>query len=182
MDDYLYNRIQKTIEDVSVIPEDSLRQYYEEHQAEYVTPKKIHLSEIALGDEIQANKVREMLLRDTPFEKLAKSYSVRKWSAEKSGEIGIYSESELGVYADRLMNLKVNEWTGPILMNNQYLIFKCLSKLPEKRQNYDEARPSIIAALQPEWKARNRQNLIKEIRISTKVIAFPEKLKEIHMN
>ncbi len=181
-DDYLFLRMQNTISEDVVIPEDSLKTYYKKHKDRYVTPPRIHLSEIVLDSELKANEVKNLLLQNISFNNLAKVYSVRKWSAENSGEIGIYTEAELGIYADRLMMLEEGQWTGPVEMNNQYIYFKCLNKLPERHQSYEEALRLIQKDLKPIWLNQVKQTALREIRSSVELVTYPEKLKLIQMN
>jgi parvulin-like peptidyl-prolyl isomerase len=182
MDDYLLQRMQKTISAGTVIPEDSLRSYYTRHHEQYVSPPRIHLSEIVLDDEATAGKVKDLLIQNTPFEQLVHSYSVRRGSVEQNGEIGIYTRQELGIHADRLMQLAEGQWTGPIRINEQYLFFKCLNRTAGHDQSYAEARSLIQKGLQPLWEEQQRQIFLRKIHSAIKPVTYPEKLKSIQLN
>lgn len=182
MEDYLYQRVQKTISAETEIPEDSLRSYYMTHEVQYTSPPRIHLSEIVLENEFKANEVKKLLLKNLPFDSLAKTYSMRRWSAEKNGEIGIYTEQELGVYAHRLMSLAEGDWTGPVRINQQYIFFKCLNKIPGYHQSYTEARPLIQKGLRPIWQNQRQQDFLQEARSHINLVMYPEKLKLIQLN
>jgi hypothetical protein len=80
------------------------------------------------------------------------------------------------------MMLEEGQWTGPVEMNNQYIYFKCLNKLPERHQSYEEALRLIQKDLKPIWLNQVKQTALREIRSSVELVTYPEKLKLIQMN
>jgi len=51
LDDYLLKRMEKTLSESTIIPEDTLRKYFQQNQHKFSIPPKIHLSEIVLEKE-----------------------------------------------------------------------------------------------------------------------------------
>ena len=181
-DDYLYQRMIDTITDEVIIPEDTLLAYYQKHKNQFVIPPKIRLSEIVLNNEKKADEVKQMLFKDSAFDDLIEKYSVREWSAENNGDIGSFRSEELGIYTDRIMSLEIDQWTGPVKMNDKYVFFKCTGKFAAKAQTFDEACPAIVKNIKPIWKNTFKEKTLDEIRSHTRVVTFPEKLKTIRLN
>ena len=181
MDDYLLKRIESEVAQSTNIPDDTLRAYFDENSKDFITPPKIHLYEIALRDELLAKEIYEKLKKNKSFRKLAKKYSVRQWSAEKDGDLGEFTFTELGKYAEQLFALKDEQFTRPLLMDSLFVIFKCVGKTPQRAQSYQGVKPQIIKILAPFWQKKVRQEAISTIHRKYDVEIFPEKLKSIEL-
>ena len=182
LDDYLLKRMEQTIHESMNMPEDSLQKYYQLNPDKFVIPPKIHLREIVLNNESDAAEVKNRLMNGMSFEKLAKEYSIRRWSADNDGDIGAFTREDLSQYADRLFPLKRNEWTGPVKMDTLDVFFKCVDKYPVQTLSFQEARPQIEESLKPIWQRKARQRLLDSLRTQVKIVTFPEKLKSIRLD
>ncbi|MBN2011670.1 peptidylprolyl isomerase [candidate division KSB1 bacterium] len=176
LDDYLLTQMQQVIAEQTVIPEDTLRKYYQQNPEKFAIPPRIHLCELAVENENFAGAIISRLSQHESFEQLVRSFSVRRYSAENGGDIGEFSYNDLDAYADKIFPMKIGEWTGPILINNQYAFFKCVGKSAKQLRAYDEARPMLENGLRPMWEKKTRKALVDSIRGTVKVRTFPEKL------
>ncbi len=182
MDDYLLKRMEQTVFETTIIPEDTLRTFFQQNQDQFSIPPKIHLSEIVLEKEAKTNEIKNQLLNNESFEKLAREHSVRRWSADKDGDIGTFTYKELDSYADRLFPLEVGQWVGPIKIGSQYAFFKCIGKYPKRVQSFDEARSEIEKGFRLIWQKKRKQDMLEEIRTHVKIVTYPKKLKSIRLN
>ncbi|MDZ7290590.1 MAG: peptidylprolyl isomerase [candidate division KSB1 bacterium] len=182
MDEYLLKRMEETISSGILIPDDTLRTYFQQHRNQFQIPPKIHLREIVLSDEAKAAAIKKQLLNNASFEQLAKAHSVRRWSAENDGNLGSFTYQELGKYADRIFPLEVGQWVGPIKMDTLYAFFKCAGKDAERARTFDEARSEIEKILKPIWRKKAKQDLLNNIRQQVKVVTYPERLQSIQLN
>ena len=177
MDEYLLKRMEETISHGTIIPEDTLRSYFERRKDQFLLPAKIRLREIVLDHETNAGAIKKQLTNNASFEELAREHSVRRGSAEHDGEIGEFTHQELGRYAELIFPLEIGQWVGPIKMNMQYAFFKCAAKEAGRAQTFAEASLEIEKILKPIWLKRTRQDFLKNIRRHVKVVTYPEKLK-----
>ena len=182
LDDYLLKRMEKTLSESTIIPEDTLRKYFQQNQHKFSIPPKIHLSEIVLEKEANTNEIKNQLLNNESFEKLAREHSVRRWSADKDGDIGTFTYKELGSYADRLFPLEIGQWVGPIKIGSQYAFFKCIAKYPKRVPGFDEARSEIEKGFRPIWQKKTKQDMLEAIRTHVKIVTYTEKLNSIRLN
>ena len=182
MDDYLLRRMEQKISDEIVIPEDSLRTYYQENTDRFMTPPKIHLSEIVCDREDKASQIKKSLLNHQSFETLAKEHSVRRWSGEQNGDIGFFTSQELGPYAENLFSLEKDQWTGPIQLESRWVFFKCIGKASSKARTYEESREDVDRILKPLWKRKVKQGFVKSIQKHVNTMRYPEKIKTIPLN
>jgi parvulin-like peptidyl-prolyl isomerase len=182
MDDFLLKHMDKIITETTLIPEDTLRLYFTQHEDQYLTPEKIQLSEIALRSSSQAKEIKKILAEGKEsFAEIARKYSIRKWSAENGGDIGAFSYAELGSYAGQIFPLEVGQWLGPVKMDSLEVFIKSTAKYPKQLKTYQLARPEIIAALKPVWRNKSKQDLLASIRARVKVVTYPKKLKTVRL-
>jgi len=182
LDEYLYKRMEHTVFETIVVPEDTLRIYYYQNQDKYFIPPKIHLSEIVVDNALKAEEIKSILLKKESFGKIAQERSVRKWSAENEGDIGTFTYKELDSYADRLWPLEFGQWIGPIKIDSQYAFFKCFAKYPKRTQSFDEARSEIEKYFRLIWYEEKKQDILRSIRTQIKIVAYPERLESFHIN
>jgi parvulin-like peptidyl-prolyl isomerase len=179
MDDYLLERINRDITEATVIPEDTLRAYFQENRGSFIIPPKVKLREIVLDDKLIAQKVLEQLQTGGSFEDLGQQYSIRSSITEYPGDIGAFTYQELEPYGEVIFSLEIGDWTGPIMFGSQFGFYKCVGKTPRQVQNFSEARPAIEKALRPVYMSHIRQELLSDIRQRIKVETFPNRLRTI---
>ncbi|MFQ5706507.1 MAG: peptidylprolyl isomerase [bacterium] len=182
LDGFLLERMEETLKGEMVIPEDSLRSYYNEDPKRFATPPEINLREIVLDDETKATLVADKLEHGESFAELAKKYSVRKWSAEKGGELGFLTPQYLGRWAQTAFLLKVGERAGPLKMDSMIVFLQCIAKRSAKIRSFDTVRDEVERTVRYLAWADYRRSKIKEIRQSMELVkVFPQRLKEIKL-
>jgi len=179
---YLINRMESTIYHDFVIPEDSLLAYFNSARENFSIPPKIKLSEIVVNNSKDASRVEELLKSGSEFGGIAKKYSVRRWSAEKGGELGYLTSPELGKWASKVFSIKEGKWIGPLEIDSLYVFLKCLDKIPPKSRNFDEAKLDVESAVRAMMWEKIRNQTISDIRKNMHVQSFPEKLRNIKLN
>ncbi len=181
-DIFLLERMEKNLRREMQIPTDSLRSYYKKEPQRFTAPGEVNLREIVLRDPAQAEQVAVKLKRGVAFSELAKKFSIRHWSAERGGELGYLKPEDFGQWADKVFSMKMGERVGPVQMDSMYVFLECIGKRPERFRSFDEARSDVEQALRTMgWDAFRRQK-IDEIRKTTRVAVFPERLITIRLN
>jgi peptidyl-prolyl cis-trans isomerase C len=71
--------------------EDEIREYYNMHLEEFMTPRELHLQEIEVESSQQALLIAEQLRSGADFGTLAAKYTVRAGLKEKKGDLGMIS-------------------------------------------------------------------------------------------
>lgn len=182
-DTYLLTRMEAGLKDEMVIPEDSLRHYFDANPQAFALPPEIHLREIVLRDPNTATVVEKKLHRGAPFAELAKKYSVRRWSAEQGGELGYLTPQDLGKWAPKIFAMQVGDIAGPVQMDSMVVFLKCEGKKRARARTFAEAREDVEATVRYLAWDDYRQRRIREIKRSLAgVQTFPEKLKKIRLH
>ena len=183
MDDYLYDRMMADLKRELVVPEDSLRRYYEADPSRFAAPPQIRLREIVLRDADAAGETARALAQGADFAELARRVSVRRWSAERDGDLGFLTPQDLGRWADRLFRLRVGERTEPLLMDSLYVILECTARKPERVRPFEEVRPQVVEALKFTWWDEYYAGRVASFRRKAgRLAVYPEKLKTIRLN
>jgi parvulin-like peptidyl-prolyl isomerase len=176
---YLLKRMEETLRAEIEIPEDSLRSYYNEDPQRFAAPPEINLREIVLRDKHEADRVAAKLKKGIAFAALAKKHSVRRWSAEKGGELGYLTPRDLGKWATLAFSLKVGERVGPVPMDSMYVLLECLDKHPAKIPPFEDAREEVEKALRVMAWDKVRRKKVEEIRRTVPVKTFPGRLRTL---
>ena len=78
-----------------MLNEDEIREYYNSHLEEFMTPRELHLQEIEVDSSQQAVRIAEQLSAGADFGTLAAKYTVRIGFKEKKGDLGLVQPGEL---------------------------------------------------------------------------------------
>jgi parvulin-like peptidyl-prolyl isomerase len=181
-DTWLLERVEKQVNKEFVIPEDSLKKYFDEDPNIFAEPARIRLKEIVLYGEKKVEKITTSLKDGVSFSSLAVKHSVNQESAEKGGDLGFLQAQHLGLRAKEILAMNIGDWAGPFEMNSYIVFLKCVDKIPAQLRNYAQARLEIEATVRSLWQDRIRENKVTEIKAATTVASFPEKLRTIKIN
>lgn len=163
-DRFLLEKMKSLLTDSVRVPRDSLRQEYDAQPQNYVQPGMVKLREITVAAREQADYILQQVKRGADFAELAKRYSIRKWSAERGGEVGYVMKGDLGTLGDEIFKLKPGEIGGPYQQNEYFLIVQVLDAMPSRQKTFEEARLEIEETLLPVYRQRELQKQLREFR------------------
>ena len=147
-------RRQKLIGDLStdlpVPSDDDIRTYYEQHPNEFKSGEEVHVRQILVHDEAQANAILQKLKQGASFEELSSAMSLAP-NAKKGGDIGYISRDELPkMFEDEIFTLKPGEVSGIIRTDSSFHIFKVDDRRPPGVIDLNTAAPVIRERLKEE--------------------------------
>ncbi len=181
-DAWLLGRVRKDVSKEFIIPEDSLKKYFDEAPEIFAEPAKIRLQEIVLRGNEKVEMITSYLKEGVSFSTLAKQHSVNNESAEKGGDLGFLEARQLGPKAKVILAMNIGEWTGPFEMNSYIVFLKCTDKILSQPRNYAQAQLEVEETVRSLWRNRILEDKVKEISATTTVASFPEKLRTIKIN
>lgn len=181
-DTALLERIEEALYNEFAIPEDTLRQYYEQDPTLFEEPPKVQLQEIVLSDKQKVKFIATQLKQGASFAELAKQYSENRRSAEKGGDLGYLTPNDLGKWTKQLLSMNIGEWIGPLELNSTYTFLKCVDKIPSKARTFEAAKTDVEQTVRNLLWDRVRQEKIEAVRATVAVTSFTEKLMEIRVN
>jgi parvulin-like peptidyl-prolyl isomerase len=161
---FLIEKMKRLLTDSVRVPEDSLRQAYASQRQNYVYPAMVKLREIMAADQRQISHLWREAKRGRDFAELARRYSLRKWSAERGGEVGYVTKGDLGELAEEIFKLKPGEIGGPYRQQEYFFIVQVLGVNPARQKTFAEARPEIEENLLPLCRQRELQKRLQALR------------------
>ncbi|WP_243388437.1 peptidyl-prolyl cis-trans isomerase [Bacillus kexueae] len=151
-DDQLKDQIRYSIlleelltKDVEV-PEEEMKQFYEENKGFYEIRKSYLLSHIVVNSEGDAKQIIEELKGGSSFEALAAEKSIDNLTASNGGELG-YVEVESSFvppqYLEEAEKLSVGEWSNVIQVDDEFVVVYVEDILEGVTFTYDEVKNQI---------------------------------------
>ncbi len=136
------------------VPDSILRIYYEEHKDEFRSPRRLAVSEILVAGEDEALELKGRLLQGEDFAGLARAYSLRRWSAEQGGRMGLADWQRFGLLRGKLWKAPLNRVVGPWQVRGMYGLFKVTRRLEPQQQPFDAVKDELIQKYKKdyEWK------------------------------
>lgn len=130
------------------VDEADLRQFYDANPDSFVDPEAYHILEVLVHDEPSAIRIIREAQAGTPFDQLAKKYTVRSGYKNNGGDLGWVSRDAFPDLATTAATLKPGEVGGPVPGVNQYSAIKLLEVRPPVMRKYDDVKRDIFMKLQ----------------------------------
>ncbi|HVO73708.1 MAG TPA: peptidylprolyl isomerase [Ignavibacteriaceae bacterium] len=154
----------REIVDNSQVSDSEALEFYRKNVDLFSREKELNVQEIILQDPDSSQVIIKRLKHGEEFGRLAKEYSIRKWSAENGGEMGFAPVSKFGMLKDTLWNSEIGSLVGPIKVQDYYGIFKVLGKINQKPFEFSEIKEKVVSAVRLEKRKPVMENYLKEIQ------------------
>ncbi|MFQ3573907.1 MAG: peptidyl-prolyl cis-trans isomerase [Thermodesulfovibrionales bacterium] len=107
--------LEEEMKKISKPTDEELREYYDKHKEEFMTPTHVRLSQIVVKDQQSARKVIEQLQKGEDFAKIAREISVDKNTAKGGGDMGLFKKGDLNKeLEDIAFRMKKGDVSNPI--------------------------------------------------------------------
>ena len=169
--------IEREILDKVDVNDEEISEYYEENKVSFTEKEQIHLYNILLESEEEAQDILEQLKAGGDFSEITKEKSTGP-SAAQGGDLGyltkgtIIPEIEEVVFA-----LEVEELSEVVKTDFGFHILKITEKKPETVKALEEVKEEIIQTLLPTKQKEAFDNLLEELKGKVE-IEINEKLLE----
>jgi peptidyl-prolyl cis-trans isomerase C len=152
----IQNFIQKTIVPEAVVPEETVREAYDQNPQNFVTPEEVKASHIlinsAQGDAQEkkddalkkAQEITALARKDgADFAALAREYSEGP-SAPSGGDLGFFTRGRMvKPFEDKAFSMKVNEISDPVLTQFGYHVIKVTGRKESSTLSFDEVKENL---------------------------------------
>ncbi|MBM4171966.1 MAG: hypothetical protein FJ214_08880 [Ignavibacteria bacterium] len=152
------------------IQDDLVYQYYLNNPQLFMSTTKINVQEIILDDEGLADSLSVLIKNGNDFGMLAKEFSIRKWSAENNGVIGLDDINKFGILKEQFQNLKINEVIGPLRIEDYFGIFKLIGKIDSQPLKYELVKNEAKRLLKKEKSKEIMSNYLDNLKKNVNVI------------
>ena len=160
------------------VTSEEVEKYYNEHQYEYDTPKKVRALQIMVETRAEADMVMELIVGGEDFSELAKTYSISPDSA-KGGDLGYFSIDEMPPDFEIVFDMKPEEISSVVESPYGFHIFKVIDIREAKDMTLSEAREDIEGKLKGMKIEEQYGKWFNEIMSQTKIEIDPAVLEKI---
>ena len=165
----------------SAVTEDKIKEFYQIHKDDFVTPLKLRASHIMVDTEAEANEVLQKLKEGGDFAQLAKQYS-KDPSKERGGDIGYFIKGQLMPELEEIcFKLQLEQTSDIIKTKLGYHIIKLTDRIEPRTVELSEVRDAIEKELKDSAQQRMLDELVKNLR-SKAHVKINEKLMESEPN
>lgn len=164
---YLMTRWMKTVEE-SVeqegVSEEELLTEFERNRDSHVVAPEVRVKEVLVRDRKTAEAVISEIRAGLDFSAAAKRWSIRRWAAERGGDLGFGTRSAFATMAEKLFDAKIGRVIGPERVDPYYGIFMVTEKREGRRKSFEEAREQIVSELLSQKKKLAAEAGLEELR------------------
>jgi peptidyl-prolyl cis-trans isomerase C len=169
------------------VPPADVEKYYREHQAEFVRPEEVRVSQILVHDAAAARRIAAVAKAGRndvkSFRDLVERYSEDPDSKPRAGDLTFFDrkttrEPKALVEAAFAM-AQVNDVAGPIASDKGFHILKLTDRRPEMTRSLAEAKVDIQKRLLDQMRAQRKRELAEEARKSIHVEIYEQELAKV---
>jgi len=153
--------------------EAGLRQYYEENIDEFTTPAKIHVHEILLSDELQANQLAKDIKSLGQFKAKAAELTERPGKRGREGDLGFIEQKWYPEIFEVAEKTPVGGIGGPVMTGGKYAIFYVVERIEPEIKAFLDVKRTVNDKLTKQAKNQAIQAWIDE-RLKTVEVEVDE--------
>ena len=137
------------------ITDEEIQSYYDKHPERYEKPAEVHVKEILVKTEEEANDILKQLKKGANFEKLAGEKTIRTYVKGSGGDLGSFPRARYPELFDAAFQMKEGEFKGPIkIMDRQlgesYAVIKLLEKKEASKAPLEEVKDQVTTQARSE--------------------------------
>jgi len=169
--------LQREILDKVDVNDEEVSEYYEQNKDSFTEKEQIHLYNILLESEEEAQDILEQLKTGGDFIEIAKEKSTGP-SAAQGGDLGYLSKGSLIPEIEEVIfALEVGGLSGVVKTDFGFHILKITEKKPETVKALEEVKEDIIQTLLPTKQKEAFDNLLEELKGKVEIEINEEALK-----
>lgn len=169
--------IEREILDKVKVSDEDAAKYYEENKDNFIVKEQVHLFNILVETEEEAQDILEQLKAGGDFSEIAKEKSTGP-SAAQGGDLGYLTKGTIVTeIEDVVFTLEVGEISDVIKIEFGFHILKVLNKKPEIIKPIEEVKEDIIQILLPIKQKEAFENLLEELKSKVEIQINEEALE-----
>jgi parvulin-like peptidyl-prolyl isomerase len=156
----ILDMIEARVKNKIVINPREVTEFYEQHAGELVMPESRSVDALAIKEESQIEKIKELIAEGMDFDKISAVYNteINKLGVVRRGQLKKEIE-------DAVFNLDAAAVSQPLELNGQYFIFRVEQVMTARNYTLAEAQEAIYSRLY-------------ELKIKERLVQWLAELKE----
>jgi peptidyl-prolyl cis-trans isomerase C len=169
--------IEREILDKVDVNDEEALEYYEQNKDSFTEKEQVHLYNILLENEEEAQNILDQLTAGADFSEMAIEKSTGP-SAAQGGDLGYVSAGTIIPEIEEVIfALEVDELSGVVKSDFGFHILKITDKKPETIKTFEEVKEDIIQTLLPTKQKEAFDNLLEELKGKVEIEINEEALK-----
>ncbi len=149
------------------VPALEVKRYYQANTTEFEKPEQVHVRQIVVTTDSEAQKLLELLQAGTDFRQLAREKSTAP-EAGRGGDLGYFAMGEMPAEFNVVFGMQKGGLSGVVKSPYGYHIFKLEDRRKAGRISLEEAYKEIAERLRKEKEDKRYKAWLKELRSHTK--------------
>lgn len=168
------------VADVEVTPEE-MRRYYEEHQQAYHRPPRLHLKQITVETEEEAQQLAGMLREGADLGWLARQHSIDGY-AQAGGERGWVTAGRSGLAMDEaLLEAETGALLGPVPDPRGFVLIQVAAREEQGIYAFEEISGNVHKALRDQKSQLAIHRFIETARSRSEITVHREVLESLRI-
>ncbi|MBI4667550.1 MAG: peptidylprolyl isomerase [Nitrospinae bacterium] len=168
--------IKQEVDDKISLDEAEIKEFFNQNSDDFKWPERARVYQILAQTEPEAVEIRNELLRNADFAKMAKERS-QSPDAEKGGDLGYYSRGQLPPeFESAVFGLKEGEISEVIKSTYGYHIFKVAKREKPRAMSYAESRERAMDMIKSLKRGEEFANWLANVKKNAQVTVYPEAL------
>lgn len=131
----------------TAIDDEGLFREFQARPELHTLPPQVNVAEVLVRTKEEAEGIATRARGGAVFSELAKTNSIRRWAAERGGELGFGGAQEFGPLATRFLAAPVGAIIGPESVDPYFGVFKVIAKRAGEPRSFDDAKEEIRSLL-----------------------------------
>ena len=159
------------------VPAAEVRRYYQANIVEFDKPEQVHVRQIVVTTDSEAQKLLELLHAGADFRQLAREKSTAP-EAERGGDLGYFAMGDMPAEFNVVFGLQKGGLSGIVKSPYGYHLFKLEDRRKAGRISVEEASREIEDRIRKEKEDRRYKAWLRELRARTKFMVNYQPLIE----
>ena len=152
------------------LPDSLVKVFYEENKEYFSTQDELNIREILVTEKSIADSLFAVISANRNlFPKLARKFSIRKYTAENGGELGWAPVTKFGMLRKTFVNANVGDLIPPKKIGSVYGIFEILGKRKGKVIPYDDVKTKAKQAAKFYYRKEIFKEYVQKIYDKSKI-------------
>lgn len=158
------------------VSEEQIRQYYDEHVADFTEPEQVHAQQIVVKGLDEAKRVQQQLWQGKKFPDLARRFSLSP-DARVGGDLGFFARGTMPPAFDEVVfKLSVGGTSEVVSTEYGFHLFRVIEKKPARKRELAEVRGEIEQKLLQTLRAEAQRAYVAGLRAKAAVVINDESL------
>lgn len=163
-------------------PQEEVYKFYQDNPTYFMDPVRINVQEIIINEQALADSLLMRIKNGEDFGELAEKYSLRRWSANNKGIMGLAEIDKFGILQDTFINSNPSDIIGPIKIEERFGIFKLLEKIDKQLKDFDTVKKEAERLLKKEKSVQVMNGYLDKLRAQVSIIVNEQLLNSAVIN